>query len=114
MGLPEGFDGTNLPKPKLDREATQKMQERLKQQIKAAMTGQDDLLFEDDTKDEMPKESPLENDAKKSDKTEKESDDEKEKNASHRDDDTADDEKEEKGKPDEISVSKEHNKQYKD
>ena len=29
-------EGTNLPKPKLDLEATQKMQERLKQQIKAA------------------------------------------------------------------------------
>ena len=45
--VPEGFDGSNLPKPKLDLEATQKMQERLKLQIKAAMTGQDDPVFED-------------------------------------------------------------------
>jgi len=45
--VPEGFEGTNLPKPKLDLEATQKMQERLKQQIKAAMIGQDDPVFDD-------------------------------------------------------------------
>ena len=57
--VPEGFNGSNLPKPKLDLEATQKMQERLKLQIKAAMTGQDDPVFEDEDENEMPEEAPL-------------------------------------------------------